>query len=208
MGRFIGPKNKIARRFGINLGLKTNPVKVAKRLSQPPGVHGPKKRPGMGLTGYGKQLAEKQKAKYIYGLREAQFKRYVEKATSMTGDSSISLQRLLELRLDNVIYRLGFAETRAQARQFVGHGMFKVNNENLNIPSHILKIGDVITVKENKAKKKIFENISEKLSKKELGSWLSVDPEKSSGKVLNLPAEKDFDRTFDVKLIIEYYSTR
>lgn len=208
MGRYTGPKNKIARRFGVNLGLKTNPIKVARRLNQPPGVHGPKRRAGMGLSGYGKQLVEKQKAKYIYGMRENQFSRYVKKATNTSGDSSINLQRLLELRLDNVIYRLGFAETRSQARQFVSHGMFKVNGENMNIPSHLLKVGDAVILKDNKSNKKIFENISEKLSKKEIVGWLGCDPIKKMGKVLNLPIEKDFDRTFDVKLIIEYYSSR
>ncbi len=208
MGRFIGPKNKIARRFGINLGLKSNPVKVARRLAQPPGVHGPKKRPGMGLSGYGKQLVEKQKAKYTYGLREKQFRRYVTEATRITGDSGVNLQRILETRLDNVVYRLGFADTRAQARQFVTHGMFQVNDHKLDIPSYLVKVNDVIALRESKAKKKIFETIADKLSKVQTAGWLSLDAQKKCGKVLNQPGEKDFDRNFDVKLIIEYYSSR
>ncbi len=208
MGRYTGPKNKIARRFGVNLGLKSNATKVAKRLAQPPGVHGPKKRPGNGGSTFGKQLIEKQKAKYVYGMREKQFRRYVEQATRLKGDSGVALQERLEMRLDNVIYRLGFAETRAQARQMVTHGMFMVNGIRLDIASHIVSVNDVISLKPNKAKKKLFENAGEKLSKKSLPSWLSVDPVKVTGKVLHKPGMNDVEKIFDVKLIIEYYSTR
>lgn len=207
MGRYIGPKNKIARRFGVNLGLKTNPAKVARRLNQRPGVHGTK-RQRRNTSSFGKQLVEKQKAKYIYGLRERQFRSYVEEANRREGDSGINLQQLLEMRLDNVVYRMGFAVTRAQARQFVGHNMFTLNGKKMNIPSHIVKVGDEIALKENKAKKQIFENITDQLSKHQLPSWLSTDAAAKSGKVLHKPAEKDFDKIFDVKLIIEYYSSR
>lgn len=207
MGRYIGPKNKIARRFGVNLGLKTNPTKVARRLNQRPGVHGGK-RQRRSTSSYGKQLVEKQKAKFIYGLRERQFRSYVEEASRQEGDSGINLQQLLEMRLDNVVYRMGFAVTRAQARQFVSHNMFVVNGKKMNIPSYLVKIGDEITLKENKAKKRIFETITDQLSKHTLPSWLSVDAAKKSGNVLHKPSEKDFDKIFDVKLIIEYYSSR
>lgn len=207
MGRNIQPKNKISRRFGVNLGLKSNPAKVSRRLSQPPGVHGPKKRHGA-TSSYGKQLLEKQKAKYVYGLRERQFARYVKQASGMTGDSGLNLQRLLELRLDNVVYRLGFAVTRAQSRQIVSHGMFKVNGKKINIPSHLLKVGDIVAMAENKSKKKFFTGLEEKLQNKELPSWLSLELDKKQGRILNLPGESDFEKVFDVRLIIEYYSTR
>lgn len=207
MGRYTGPKVKVSRRFGINLGLKTNPAKVAKRLSQPPGVHGPKKRPGAGST-FGKQLVEKQKAKFIFGIREAQLSRYVKEATRLTGDSGMNLQKLLESRFDNVIYRLGFAITRAQARQFVTHNMFMVNGKRMNIPSYNVKVGDIITLKENKQKKGAFQGIEERLSKMEMPSWLSVDSAQKSGKVLGSPLKDEFEKAFDVKMIIEYYSTR
>lgn len=207
MGRDIGPKNKLARRFGINLGLKSNAAKVARRLSQPPGVHGPKKRRNS-TSSYGKQLLEKQKAKIIYGLREKQFRGYVTEANRREGDSGVNLQKLLEMRLDNVVYRLGFADTRAQARQFVGHGMFTLNGKKMDIPSHLVKIGDEIQLKENKQKKVIFETISDKLSKVNAPSWLSIDSAKKSGKVLSDLQEDDFDKIFDVKLIIEFYSAR
>ncbi|MBU0661417.1 30S ribosomal protein S4 [Patescibacteria group bacterium] len=207
MGRNIGPKNKIARRFGVNLGLKTNAAKVARRLAQTPGVHGPNKRFGSKST-YGKQLDEKQKAKFLYGLREKQFRGYVTKAAGMQGDSGVNLKQLLERRFDNVIYRLGFAVTRAQARQLVSHRMFFVNGKRMDIPSYLVKSGDVITLRENKAKKKIFDDIVEQLSKAELPSWLAIDPNKKEGKVLGMPQDDDFDKIFNVKLIIEYYSTR
>lgn len=207
MGRYIGPKNKIARRFGVNLGLKTNATKVARRLNQMPGVHGPSKRKGA-TSSYGKQLNEKQKAKYVYGLRERQFRSYVEEAIRQAGDSGLNLQKLLERRLDNVVYRAGFASTRAQARQMVGHNMFVLNGKKMNIPSHLIKVGDVIVIKETKTKKKIFEKISETLEKMNLPSWISVDSKKKSAKVTNAPAESDFDKVFDVKLIIEYYAQR
>jgi len=207
MGRNIGPKNKIARRFGINLGLKSNPTKVAKRLAQAPGVHGPKKRQGA-LSSYGKQLLEKQKAKYIYGIRERQFRSIVEEASRMTGDSGVNLNMLLERRFDNVIYRLGFAITRAQARQMATHSMFTLNGKKMNIPSHTVRVGDVIVLKEGKAKKKLFEKIEEQLQNAELPSWLSVDAKAKSGKVVSLPEANDFDKTFDVTLIIEYFSQR
>jgi small subunit ribosomal protein S4 len=207
MGRYIGPKNKIARRFGVNLGLKTNSTKVARRLGQRPGMHGTK-RQRRSTSSYGKQLIEKQKAKFIYGLRERQFRSYVEEANRLEGDSGINLQHILEMRLDNVVYRMGFAVTRAQARQFVTHNMFSLNGKKMNIPSHLVKVGDEVSLKENKAKKKIFETITDQLSKHTLPSWLSVDPQNKSGKVLHRPSEKDFDKIFDVKLIIEYYSSR
>jgi len=208
MGKYIGPKNKIARRFGVNLGLKSNSNKVARRLNQMPGVHGPNKRSSRVGSSYGKQLIEKQKAKFIYNIHERQFRRYVTEAIRLEGDSGVNLQRLLELRLDNVVYRLGLAITRAQARQMVNHGMFAVNGKKLNIPSHLCKVSDEISLRENKQKKKLFEDLSERLAKVDLASWLSLDLPKKTGKILNIPNEKDFDKVFDVKLIIEYYSNR
>jgi len=207
MGKYIGPKNKIARRYGINLGLKTNAAKVAKRLAQKPGVHGTKYR-RKSLSSFGKQLTEKQKAKFMYGIRERQLRRYVEEATRLTGDSGVILQRLLEMRMDNLVYRLGFAQTRAQARQMVGHGMFLLNGKKMTIPSHTVKVGDVVTLKENKKKKGIFVGLEERLAHQETPSWVSVDPGTPSGKVVSLPQEDDLEKVFDVKLIIEYYATR
>ncbi|KKW41626.1 MAG: 30S ribosomal protein S4 [Candidatus Magasanikbacteria bacterium GW2011_GWA2_56_11] len=207
MGRYTGPRNKIARRFGVNLGLKSNSAKVARRLNQRPGVHGPGSRP-KAPSSFGKQLIEKQKAKFMYGIRERQLRRYVDTARSTRGNSGTMLLELLEMRLDNVIYRLGFAATRAQARQMVNHGMFVLNGKKMDIPSHVVKIGDTVTIKPNKAKKKLFEGMDEKLEKQELPSWLTADRATLSGKVVSKPGETDFEKLFDVKFIIEYFSTR
>ncbi len=207
MAKYIGPKNKIARRFGVNLGLKTNPAKVARRINQRPGVHGTSFRRGS-VSSYGKQLIEKQKAKFMYGLRERQFRAYVEKANAMKGDSGVNIQRLLEMRMDNVVYRLGFAGTRAQARQMVNHGMFTLNGKKMTIPSHIVRTDDIIAVKDTKKKKKLFEGMEEKLQNHETASWLLLDAKNLSGKITGVPGEDDFEKVFDVKLIIEYYSSR
>jgi small subunit ribosomal protein S4 len=207
MGRFTGPKNKIARRFGVNLGLKTNPTKVARRLSQKPGVHGPNKR-AKAPSSFGRQLLEKQKAKFIYGLRENQLRRYINEATRVKGNSGTFLCKLLEMRMDNVIYRLGFAGTRAQARQMVTHGMFCLNGKKMSIPSHIVSVNDVITVKPSKTKKKLFENIADKLETQQLPSWLTNEPKTMTGKVVSEPTADDAEHLFDVTLIIEYFSTR
>jgi len=207
MGKYIGPKNKIARRFGVNLGLKTNATKVARRLNQRPGAHGTKYRRG-NLSSYGKQLAEKQKAKYMYNVREKQFRKYVEEANRHEGDSGVNLQQLLERRMDNAVYRLGFAGTRAQARQMVNHGMFTLNGKKMTIPSHRVKVGDEIAIKETKAKKKIFDGLDERMGNHECPSWLSYDIKARAGKVTGMPTVDDFEKIFDVKLIIEYFATR
>lgn len=207
MGRYIGPKNKQARRFGVNLGLKINPTKVARRLQQPPGAHGAGKRKGK-ISSFGKQLLEKQKAKIIYGLRERQFSRYVREATRKTGDSGVYLQQMLERRLDNLIYRTGFAQTRAQARQMVTHSMFLLNDEPMNIPSHSVSPGDIIRLKPTKSKKKLFEGIAERLAKTEPKSWFVTDPSGVSIKITGHPTANDAERVCDVQMIIGYYSAR
>ena len=206
MGRYTGPKNKIARRFGVNLGLKTNAAKVARRLTQKPGQHGARHRSS--TSSFGKQLEEKQKAKFIYGLRERQFRGYVEEANRREGDSGVNVNHILESRLDNVVYRMGFAVTRAQARQLVNHGMFLVNGKKLDTPSYLVKSGDEIALRPNKIGKKIFETITDQLSNAKVPSWLKVEPTEKKGSVLSKPMQEDFENVFDVKLIVEYYSTR
>lgn len=207
MGRNIKPKNKVARRFGVNLGLKTNAASVARRLTQGPGIQGVNRRRKT-TSSYGKQLEEKQKAKEMYGMRERQFSNLVKEAGRLTGNTATNIQMLLERRLDNTVYRLGFANTRAQARQFVGHNLFMVNGKKMNIPSYRVKEGDVITVKPNKAKKGPFTDAIDRLSGHELPSWLKMDAAALTGTVLHMPADSDFDKVFDVTLIIEFYSTR
>jgi len=154
--------HKACRRYGVKL-CQTDKCPVVKR-SYPPGVHGPKG--ARKLTEYGRQLAEKQKAKITYGLREKQFRNYFDKAFKKVGNTSEILFASLESRLDNVIYRLGLGKTRTQARQLVGHGHFAVNGKKVDIPSFQVKVGDVINIREKSRSAKIFTNLAESLKNK------------------------------------------
>ena len=204
MGRYLGPKHKLCRRVGEKLcGCDKCPVT---RRPFKPGVHGPTSRTR--LTGYGIQLIEKQKAKKIYGLLERQFRKYVEMASNSKENSSDVLLRLLETRLDNVVYRLGIAKTRNQARQYVGHGHFTVNGRKVTVPSIAVRVGDTIGIRPQSAKSKIFDGIKEKLTAAniELPVWLTFDLENLTAKVVALPKGADAAPLFDPKQIIELYS--
>jgi small subunit ribosomal protein S4 len=204
MGRYLGPKHKLCRRVGEKI-CSNDKCPVARRPFKP-GVHGPTSRTR--LTGYGIQLIEKQKAKMIYGLLERQFRKYVEMASNSKENTTDVLLRLLETRLDNVVYRLGVAKTRGQARQYVGHGHFTVNGRKVNVPSIALRVGDVIGVRPESAKSKIFEGIKERLagSTVELPVWLTFDLETLTAKVVAMPKAADAQPLFDSKQIIELYS--
>lgn len=168
----------------------------------PPGQHGPKGNPR--LTGYGKQLREKQKAKRIYGIMETQFLNYFNKAAKSTGNTAESFLRLLEMRLDNVVYRLGLAKNRQLARQLVSHGHITVNGKKVDIPSYNVRVSEEIAVKKSSQKGKLFSD-KEAINKADsLPSWLSFDPNTLSGRVLDKP--KEIESSFDIKLIIEFYS--
>lgn len=193
---------KLCRREGVSLCGREKCA--AKRRSFIPGVHGPNKR--VRLTPYGIQLREKQKAKRLYCVIERQFRNYFAKASAQQGNTGEILVRLLEQRLDNVVYRLGFAATRRQARQMVSHAFFEVNGGKVNIPSYQVKVGDVITIRANKQDKKLLEDVKERLAKTEVPQWLSLDPGSLSGKVTSVPAGEDLKQVFDPKLIVEFYS--
>jgi small subunit ribosomal protein S4 len=202
MGRYLGPKHKLCRRVGEKLcGSDKCPVS---RRPFKPGVHGPTSRTR--LTGYGIQLIEKQKAKMIYGLLERQFRKYVTMSSSSKENSSDVLLRLLETRLDNVIYRLGLAKTRGQARQYVGHGHFTLNGRKVTVPSIAVRVGDVIGVRPESAKNKIFDSIKEKLADVEPPVWLTFDADTLTAKVTAMPKAADAAPLFDPKQIIELYS--
>jgi small subunit ribosomal protein S4 len=202
MGRYLGPKHKLCRRVGEKLcGSDKCPVT---RRPFKPGVHGPTSRTR--LTGYGIQLIEKQKAKMIYGLLERQFRKYVEMSSHSKENSSEVLLRLLETRLDNVIYRLGIAKTRGQARQYVGHGHFTVNGRKVTVPSIAVRVGDVIGVRPGSDKSKIFDGLKEKLANVELPAWLTFDADTLTGKVTAMPKAAEAAPLFDTKQIIELYS--
>lgn len=169
-----------------------------------PGVHGTGRPPRQ--TDFGKQLREKQKAKRLYGISETQFANYYEKAMKIKGDSGVNLVTLLELRLDNAIYRTGFAKSRAAARQLVSHGQILVNNKPVNIPSFLVKSGDILTVRENKKNKGPWKELAEDLKNHVAPSWLTVEPATLTVKVTSLPSAEELKEAFDPKLIIEFYS--
>jgi len=201
-------KCRLCRRQGDKLFLRGERCSSAKcaiiRRNYPPGVHGQK---GTGrLTGYGIQLREKQKAKRLYGVMETQFRNYFESAKKLKGDTSEHLVRNLETRLDNVVYKLGFARSRAMARQMVSHGLLTVNDKKVNIPSYAVRTNDVIRIKDNKTSKKIFENLKDRLNKHETPSWLLLDANKLEGKILGMPEGDELKQLFDPKLIVEFYS--
>ncbi|MEK7183140.1 MAG: 30S ribosomal protein S4, partial [Patescibacteria group bacterium] len=148
-----------------------------------------------------------QKAKRLYGIMERQFRNYFKKAASMSGNTGEHLARLLETRLDNTVYRLGFAKTRPQARQMVSHAMFYVNGVKVNIPSYQVKVGDIIEVRPNKKAKKLFNDLSDRLKNHTITSWLHRE-EDTKGKIVSMPNGEDLKEVYDPKLIVEFYSMR
>ncbi len=206
MGRYTGPRCRLCRREGTKLFLKGDRCYSDKcamnRRSYPPGQHGRYRRR---LTGYAIRLREKQKLKRIYGVREEQFRRYVEEAQKVKGRTGTALLKILEERLDNVVYRAGFAASRAQARQLVSHGHFLVNGRVTDIPSYRVEPGDVIEVKPQ-SKDKLRELIKEAADKRSVPSWLTRDLENLRIQVNSEPAEEDLDKSIDTNLIVEFYS--
>ncbi|MCD8295693.1 MAG: 30S ribosomal protein S4 [Clostridia bacterium] len=208
MATYRDAKCRLCRRENSKLFLKGDKCYMAKcpfeKKHTAPGQHGAaaaRKK----TSEYGRQFREKQKVKRIYGVQEGQFRAYYEKADRMKGITGENMLSLLERRLDNVIYRMGIGVSRAQARQLVNHGHFLVNGRKVNIPSYIVKAGDVIAVKENKTDNKFFENV--KTTKVgNLPKWLEFDPEKLEGKVLALPQREDIDSQISEHMIVELYS--
>jgi small subunit ribosomal protein S4 len=201
MSRYTGPKIKLSRKFGEALTKKAEKY-LAKRNYRP-GQHG--QNPHR-LSEYGTQLREKQRAKAIYGIMEKQFRRYYEKASKKTGETGLALLQALELRLDNVVFRLGFALTRPQARQLVNHGFFHVNGKKVDIPSFEVKVGDEITVKENKKNSNYMKNLSLSLANAKTPEWMNLDAKNFSGKVLSKPSREQLDISVNTQLIVEHYS--
>ncbi|MEK7665485.1 MAG: 30S ribosomal protein S4 [Patescibacteria group bacterium] len=203
MGKTLKTTCKMCRREGVSLCGKEKCA--LKRRPTTPGVHGPTSQRAR-LSTYALQLREKQKAKRLYLIMERQFRNYFAHATKMKGDTGHLLIRLLETRLDNVLYRLGFATTRRQARQMVGHGFVDVNGKKVDIPSFHVRVGDVIKIRESKKKKGLINGLAERVQQKDTLSWLTVDAESLSGKVTGIPEGEDLKTVFDPKLIVEFYS--
>lgn len=199
MARYTGPKHRLARRVGVNILDKTS-NSLARRLSVPPGIHGRKRR--RRLSEYGEQMLEKQKAKMTYGMLEKQFKNLVQKVQKRKGDTQEFIIAQLETRLDNLVYRLGFAKTRNMARQLVSHGHILVNGRRVSIPSYSVSEGDVISLsKKTETNSRILELLKEE---KEFLPY--VKREGLSGKLLRMPKLEDLQVPFNLRLIIEYYS--
>ena len=205
MARYTDEQCRICRREGQKLFLKgtrcfTDKCSIARR-NYAPGQHGQKRAK---LSEYGTQLREKQKTKSYYGVGEKQFRGYFEMASNKKGVTGENLLQILESRLDNVVYRLGFGTSRAQARQFVNHGQFEVNGQKVDIPSYLVKAGDVITVRENKK-----DNVTIKANvenARPVPAWLELNNETLSGKVIRLAAREDIDIPVEEHLIVELYS--
>ncbi|KAA0206912.1 30S ribosomal protein S4 [Candidatus Uhrbacteria bacterium] len=195
---------KQSRREGIVLTDANKHAKALARRPYAPGVHGPDSRTRM--TDYGKQLREKQKAKRIYGLNERQFSNIFAEVKKKRGNTAEMLIQTLESRLDNVVFRAGLAKTRPAARQTVSHAHIEVNGKKVNVPSYRVRPGDVVAVREHKKKKGNWTQTAETAGKKDLPSWLSMEPGMLAVKVTGKPEGTELQQPFDTKLIVEFYS--
>ena len=207
MARYKDEQCRRCRREGQKLFLKgercySDKCSVSRR-NYAPGQHGQKKAK---LSEYGTQLREKQKTKAFYGVGEKQFRKYFEMASNKKGITGTNLLQILESRLDNVVYRLGYGSSRAQARQLVNHGIFEVNGKRVDIPSYLVKAGDVVAVRENKKETGILKINAEENAARPVPEWLEKNNETLSGKVLRLAAREDIDIPVEEHLIVELYS--
>ena len=207
MSRYRGPVSRLCRREGMKLYLKGAKCYTKKcpfeRRPTPPGQHGVRRRK---VSEYGIQLREKQKMRRIYSVHERQFKRYFDTAEHRPGVTGENLLRLLETRLDNVVYRMGFATSRAQARQIVAHGHFTINGRVTTIPSHQVSEGDRVEVRETSRKSEFFKNARETMRGAARPDWLSVDGDALKGSVTALPRRDQMPLELNDQLVVEYYS--
>ncbi len=208
MARYIGPVCRLCRREGMKLFLKgercyTEKCAIEKR-NLPPGQHGKLRKAK--LVGYGLQLREKQKVKRIYGVLENQFRRYFESAARHRGVTGVMLLQALETRLDNVVYRLGFATSRPQARQLVRHGHFLINGKKVDIPSYAVKMGDEVRVREASAKSAVVAHALDEVKGRGVPEWLQVDAASTLGRVLSIPTREQINLPVQEQLIVELYS--
>jgi small subunit ribosomal protein S4 len=207
MARYTGPVCKLCRREGMKLFLKgdkcfTN-CTIEKR-PQPPGPHA--QRRGRKVSDYGLQLREKQKARRIYGVLERQFRRHFEAAEKRPGMTGENLLMVLEMRLDNVVYRIGLADSRSQARQIVRHGHIAVNGQKTDVPSFICKVGDQITVRESSKDSEFVKVAQLALPRKQIAGWMAVNANDLSGRVDRMPSREELGLDLNEQLIVEFYS--
>ena len=208
MAKYLDSKCKLCRRAGEKLFLKgercNGPKCAILKRNYPPGFHGPKGKNR--LTDYALQLNEKQKAKRQYNMLEKQFKLTFERAKKKQGNAGENFLILLEMRLDNAVFRSGFASSRSQARQLINHGHFTVNGGKVDIASYTVKTGDVIAIKTNKKDSKIFNGLGEKAKQREIPGWINFDFKILNVKILHEPKIKELNSNFNVQQIVEYYS--
>lgn len=210
MARYLGPRMKRARRVGtdLSLSIKSLADKSKKRHTHPPGQHGAAagRGPRSKSSDYRQQLLEKQKLRYTYGVLERQFRRYYAEASKRRGATGVTLLQLLETRLDNVVYRLGFASTRAEARQLVSHRGVEVNGRIVNLPSYGCRPGDTVALREHARGQERVRQGLEQARTREPVPWLTLDAERFEGRVLDLPKREDLDPQINENLVVELYS--
>lgn len=211
MAKYTGPMCKLCRREGEKLFLKGERCMSTKcaleRRAYPPGQHGRETQFRRGrASDYARQLREKQKIRRVYGVMERQFRRYYQEAIRRKGPTGANLLIVLESRLDNVIYRLGFADSRSQARQLVQHGHFWFNGRPTNIPSRLVKPGDTIIIRTQSRQTRYFKERAQIIEEHNVPGWLSLDLRDMSARVLNLPSREEIDFPINEQLIVEYYN--
>ncbi|HWC61107.1 MAG TPA: 30S ribosomal protein S4 [Verrucomicrobiae bacterium] len=201
MARYTGPRVRISRRFGVPI---FGPTKYLERRNYGPGVHGPKSR--RKHTDYGLGLIEKQKLRYYYGLLERQFRGVYEKALRRRGVTGEQMLQILETRLDNVVFHLGLANTRAAARQMVCHGHIQVNGRKVNVPSYALKVNEVITVKNNNVSRQLATKNLEISTSRAVPDWMSLNKEEFKGVVMRIPTRDEINPIANEQAVVEFYS--
>jgi small subunit ribosomal protein S4 len=201
MARYTGPRVRVSRRFGVPI---FGDSKYLERRNYPPGVHGPKAR--RKLTDYALGLMEKQKLRYYYGLQERQFKRVYEQALRRRGVTGETMLQILEMRLDNVVYRLGFAATRPAARQMVTHGHIRVNGRKVNIPSYAVKVNDVIEPRDSDVSRQLVSRGLESSTSRPVPDWLSVNRDALRGVVMRVPTRDEIQPIANEQAVVEFYS--
>ena len=201
MARYTGPRVRISRRFGVPI---FGPTKYLERRNYGPGVHGPKSR--RKTTDYGLGLLEKQKLRYYYGLMERQFRGVYEKALRRRGVTGEQMLQILETRLDNVVYHLGFANTRAAARQMVGHGHIKVNGRKVSIPSFGLRVNDIIEVRDSSRARQMATKNLESATSRSVPDWLSLTRDAFKGVVMRIPTRDEIQPIANEQAVVEFYS--
>ncbi len=204
MAKIKTPKGKLVRKFGENIFGNPKFDKLLNRKPYAAGQHGQSRR--RRLSNYGDQLKEKQKIKIMYGILERQFRNYFEKADKMVGETGTNLMQMLESRLDNVVYRLGFASTRSAARQLVNHAHVMVNNHKVNIPSYIVKPGDVIQIRARSKKMDVIVESMKRIKGDLDLPWLELDKAKMTGTVIAIPEREDMQVLVNEQLVVELYS--